>query len=44
VIANLVGGEWRRPEGAESLPVFNPATGEEIERVPLSGPAGLEHR
>jgi malonate-semialdehyde dehydrogenase (acetylating)/methylmalonate-semialdehyde dehydrogenase len=42
MIANLVGAEWRRPEAAESLPVFNPATGEEIERVPLSGPADVD--
>src|SRR5436853_242003 len=37
MIRNLVGGEWRAVEGCESLPVYNPATAEEIERVPLSG-------
>jgi malonate-semialdehyde dehydrogenase (acetylating)/methylmalonate-semialdehyde dehydrogenase len=42
MIANLVGADWRRPEGAESLPVFNPATGEEIDRVPLSSPAEVD--
>ncbi len=33
---NLIGGMWTEAAG-ETLPVFNPATGEEIERVPLSG-------
>jgi malonate-semialdehyde dehydrogenase (acetylating)/methylmalonate-semialdehyde dehydrogenase len=42
VIANLVGGEWRAAGTGDSLPVFNPATGEEIERVPLSSPADVE--
>jgi malonate-semialdehyde dehydrogenase (acetylating)/methylmalonate-semialdehyde dehydrogenase len=38
LIRNLVGAEWSVPsDGAESLPVFNPATGEVIEHVPLSG-------
>ncbi|HEY7200745.1 MAG TPA: CoA-acylating methylmalonate-semialdehyde dehydrogenase [Candidatus Dormibacteraeota bacterium] len=41
MIANLAGGEWRRPE-ARTLPVFDPATGEEIDRVPLSGPAEVD--
>ena len=36
MIANLIGGEWSRPE-TESLPVYNPATEEVIESVPLSG-------
>src|SRR6202140_3773726 len=37
MIANLIGSERRAPaEGVESLPVFNPATGEGIDRVPLS--------
>jgi malonate-semialdehyde dehydrogenase (acetylating)/methylmalonate-semialdehyde dehydrogenase len=42
MIANLVGADWRRPESVESLPIFNPATGEEIERVPLSGAAEVD--
>jgi malonate-semialdehyde dehydrogenase (acetylating)/methylmalonate-semialdehyde dehydrogenase len=42
MIANLVGADWRRPENVESLPIFNPATGEEIERVPLSGTADVD--
>ncbi len=33
---NLIGGTWADAKG-ETLPIFNPATGEEIERVPLSG-------
>jgi hypothetical protein len=37
VIANLVGSEWRSPEVARSLPIYNPATGEVIGQVPLSG-------
>jgi malonate-semialdehyde dehydrogenase (acetylating)/methylmalonate-semialdehyde dehydrogenase len=37
MIPNLIGSEWRAAEGAESLPVYNPATGEVIDQVPLSG-------
>jgi malonate-semialdehyde dehydrogenase (acetylating)/methylmalonate-semialdehyde dehydrogenase len=37
MIANLIGGKWSQPFGRESLPVFNPATGEVIDQVPLSG-------
>ena len=37
MIANLIGAEWRQPAGDESLPVYNPATGEVIGQVPLSG-------
>jgi malonate-semialdehyde dehydrogenase (acetylating)/methylmalonate-semialdehyde dehydrogenase len=33
-LANLIGGTWTRPE-RETLPVYNPATGEVIEQVPL---------
>ena len=37
MIRNLIGAEWRSPAaGASSLPIFNPATGQEIEQVPLS--------
>ncbi len=37
MIRNLIGAEWRSPaDGASSLPIFNPATGQEIEQVPLS--------
>ncbi|HKF76156.1 MAG TPA: CoA-acylating methylmalonate-semialdehyde dehydrogenase [Candidatus Dormibacteraeota bacterium] len=36
MIANLVGATWQQPEAA-TLPVYDPATGEVIDRVPLSG-------
>ena len=41
MIANLVGSRWERPE-VETLPVYNPATAEVIEQVPLSGAAEVE--
>ncbi|TMB89099.1 MAG: CoA-acylating methylmalonate-semialdehyde dehydrogenase [Chloroflexi bacterium] len=37
MISNLVGSEWRTPDVERSLPVYNPATGEVIGQVPLSG-------
>jgi malonate-semialdehyde dehydrogenase (acetylating) / methylmalonate-semialdehyde dehydrogenase len=38
MIANLIGADWRRPaEGSDTLPIFNPATGQVIDQVPLSG-------
>jgi malonate-semialdehyde dehydrogenase (acetylating) / methylmalonate-semialdehyde dehydrogenase len=38
LIPNLVGSEWRLPpDGTDSLPVYNPASGQVIEQVPLSG-------
>src|SRR5207248_4179768 len=38
MIRNLIGSEWRlAADGAGSRPVFNPATAEVIEQVPLSG-------
>jgi malonate-semialdehyde dehydrogenase (acetylating) / methylmalonate-semialdehyde dehydrogenase len=34
----LIGSEWRQPaDGTGSLPVYNPATGQVISEVPLSG-------
>ena len=37
MIPNLIGSEWLvPPNGAGSLPVYNPATGQVIEQVPLS--------
>ena len=43
MIPNLIGSEWRRPaDGVASLPVYNPATGEVIEHVPLSGAADVD--
>jgi malonate-semialdehyde dehydrogenase (acetylating)/methylmalonate-semialdehyde dehydrogenase len=41
VIPALIGSNWHRFD-RESLPVFNPATGEEIERVPLLGPEDVD--
>ena len=38
MIPNLIGSEWLvPPNGAGSLPVYNQATGQVIEQVPLSG-------
>ena len=38
LIRNLIGSEWRGAvEGAGSLPIYNPATAEVIDQVPLSG-------
>ena len=42
LIRNLVGSEWREPENAATLPVFNPATAEVIEHVPLSEAADVD--
>ena len=36
MIPNLLGAQWTRPD-AETLPIYNPATGEVIDQVPLSG-------
>src|SRR5256712_10334686 len=37
MIRTLIGAEGRSPaDGVSSLPIFNPATGQEIEQVPLS--------
>jgi malonate-semialdehyde dehydrogenase (acetylating)/methylmalonate-semialdehyde dehydrogenase len=41
MIANLVGARWERPE-TESLPIYNPATGDVIEQVPLSGASEVD--
>ena len=38
MIANLVGGRWQHPD-APTLPVYDPATGEVIDQVPISGAA-----
>jgi malonate-semialdehyde dehydrogenase (acetylating)/methylmalonate-semialdehyde dehydrogenase len=38
LIPNLIGSQWRVPsDGTESLPIYNPASGQVIEQVPLSG-------
>jgi len=43
LIRNLIGSDWRDAEhGSSSLPVYNPATGEVIEQVPLSGAGDVD--
>jgi malonate-semialdehyde dehydrogenase (acetylating) / methylmalonate-semialdehyde dehydrogenase len=42
VIANLVGGQWKPAETDAHLAVVDPATGEEIDRVPLSSRADVD--
>lgn len=43
MIPNLIGSEWRQPaDGTASLPVYNPATGQVIEQVPLSGSGDVD--
>ncbi len=38
-LANYVGGEWRSADGVETIEDVNPATGEVVAEVPLSGKA-----
>src|SRR5919198_827102 len=38
MIANLIAGHWCQPH-TPALPVYNPATAEVLDEVPLSGPA-----
>src|SRR5438132_8623011 len=43
LIRNLIGAESRAPaDGADWLPVYNPATGEVIDQVPLSGAGDVD--
>ena len=42
VIRNLIGSDWREAAGVKSLPIFNPATGQVIDQVPLSGAAEVD--
>jgi malonate-semialdehyde dehydrogenase (acetylating)/methylmalonate-semialdehyde dehydrogenase len=43
LIRNIIGSETRQPAGGTGwLPVYNPATGEVIEQVPLSGAAEVD--
>ena len=37
MLTNLVGANWTEADGAETLPIYNPANGEVIDQVPLSG-------
>ncbi len=41
-IPNYVQGEWRTSASSDALPVVNPATAEELARVPLSPAAEVE--
>src|SRR5208283_4855255 len=38
----LINGEWIESDSKESLPVFNPATGEAISKVPLASKGELD--
>ena len=38
ILPNFVGGSYLVPSVSETLPVLNPATGEILSRIPLSGP------
>ena len=38
ILPNFIGGSYLAPSASETLPVFNPATGEVLTRIPLSGP------
>ena len=42
VVPNLIDGSWSKSSAGTSLSVTNPATAEEIARVPLSPPAEVE--
>ena len=39
---NYVEGGWRPSTATQTLPVMNPATGEELDRVPLSPAADID--
>ena len=41
MIPNLIGGRWERPN-VKTQSVYNPATGEVIGEVPLSGPEQID--
>ncbi|HEY4027999.1 MAG TPA: CoA-acylating methylmalonate-semialdehyde dehydrogenase [Candidatus Dormibacteraeota bacterium] len=41
MISNLIGSRWVRPQ-TETLPVYDPATGEVIDQVPLSRAADVD--
>src|ERR671921_1950376 len=42
LLDNYVGGRWTPSSSSEALPVTNPATGEELARVPLSSADDLD--
>jgi malonate-semialdehyde dehydrogenase (acetylating)/methylmalonate-semialdehyde dehydrogenase len=41
-VRNYIQGEWRESTASENLSIINPATGEELGRVPLSSVAELD--
>ena len=41
-VQNYVGGGWRESSATDTLPLMNPASGEEIGRVPLSSGADVD--
>src|SRR5256884_2936586 len=41
-LRNYIGGEWVAPAAADYLDLTNPATGEQLGRVPLSGPRDVD--
>src|SRR5438874_2659597 len=41
-VENYVEGAWRPSTATETIPVMNPATGEELDRVPLSPAADVD--
>lgn len=41
-LSNYINGEWVSDADAETLPVLNPATSEEVARVPLSTPQTVD--
>ena len=42
MIPNLIGSQWREPAAGRTLPVYNPATGEVIDQVPMSGAGEID--
>ena len=42
-LPNFIGGSYLTPFASATLPVFNPATGELLFRIPLSGPEDVGH-
>jgi phenylacetaldehyde dehydrogenase len=40
--ANFIGGEWVSARSGETFPVFDPADGQVIARVPAAGPADVD--
>ena len=41
---NYIAGQWTRSGATETVPVINPATGEELGRTPLSPAAEVDRR